>query len=735
MPTYDEFLASKRLIVQSSGKEVQDSDINPILFPFQRDLVRWSILKGRAAVFADTGLGKTLMQLEWARLIGERTLILAPLAVARQTVREGLKLGITVTYARSQEQAAPTGITITNYEMMEHFDPAQFGAVVLDESSILKSYDGKTRTALIEAFRNTPYRLCCTATPAPNDIAEIANHAEFLGIMSRVEMLSAFFVHDDEGWRLKKHAARGPFYKWLASWSMSIRKPSDLGYENDGFDLPELTINPIFVTSTYVPEGMLFHVALKGITERAQVRKGTLEERVKAAVELIAKEPDEQWLVWCGLNDESAALAKAIPGAVEVKGADSPDKKADALTGFADGTVKIMISKSSIAGFGMNFQSCARMVFVGMSDSYEEYYQSIRRCWRFGQKRPVNVTIVLSDIEEPIYQNVISKEKEAQTMANGLIQHVSEFEKAEIGKHDSQFNYTTAESSGEGWRLLLGDSAERLKELADHSIDLSIFSPPFQSLFTYSPSERDMGNCKTHEEFWQHFEFISRELLRLVKPGRNVCVHVANIPTTLAGNGVIGLYDFRGDTIRHFVQAGFVYHGEVCIDKDPQAQAIRTHAKGLLFVQKNKDSSWLRPALADYILVFRVPGENAVEVKSDLTNDEWIEFARPIWYGIRESDTLNAAVARANDDERHIAPLQLGTIERCIRLWSNKGETVLSPFAGIGSEIYQAVMFGRKGIGIELKPEYFKTAITNLREAERKAQAIDLFAFSGVKVE
>lgn len=735
MQNYDEFLASKRLIVSSSGKEIQDGDINPMLFPFQRDLTKWSVLKGRAAIFADTGLGKTLMQLEWARLIGERTLILAPLAVARQTVREGLKLGITVTYARSQDQAAPSGITITNYEMMEHFDPSQFGAVVLDESSILKSYDGKTRTALIEAFHETPYRLCCTATPAPNDIAEIANHAEFLSIMTRVEMLSAFFVHDDEGWRLKKHAARGPFYKWLASWSMSIRKPSDLGYENDGFDLPTLTIDPIFVQSTYVPEGMLFHVALKGITERAQVRKGTLEERVKAAVELIAKEPDEQWLVWCGLNDESAALAKAIPGAVEVRGSDSPDKKADALTGFADGTVKIMISKSSIAGFGMNFQGCARMVFVGMSDSYEEYYQSIRRCWRFGQKRPVNVTIVLSDIEEPIYQNVISKEKEAQSMANGLIQHVSEFERAEIGKHDSQFNYTTAETTGNGWRLMLGDSAERLKELADHSIDLSIFSPPFSSLYTYSPSERDLGNCKSPDQFWTHFEFIGRELMRLTKPGRNVCVHVSQIATQKAKDGVIGLYDFRGDTIRHFVEWGFIYHGEVCIDKDPQAQAIRTHAKGLLFVQKNKDSSWLRPALADYILVFRAPGDNEVEIKSDLTNEEWIEFARPVWYSIRESETLNATVARDNDDERHLAPLQLETIERCVRLWSNKKEMVLDPFNGIGSTGYVAIAHERHYVGVELKPSYFKSAVSNLREAERQAQSVDLFAFSNVQVE
>jgi DNA modification methylase len=281
----------------------------------------------------------------------------------------------------------------------------------------------------------------------------------------------------------------------------------------------------------------------------------------------------------------------------------------------------------------------------------------------------------------------------------------------------------------EQWALYNGDSAEVLPEIPTASIDLSVFSPPFQSLYTYSASDRDLGNSRSIEQFWDHFGFISRELARVIKPGRICAVHVAQVPSTKATHGTIGLFDFRGDTIRHFQDAGFVYHGEVCIDKDPQAQAIRTKSKSLLFVSLKRDSSWLRPALADYIILMRAPGENQVPiVPNDISNEDWIQWARPIWYGIRESDTLNILPARSPEDERHICPLQLGTIERCVRLWSNLGETVLSPFAGIGSEGYEAVRLGRRSIGVELKPEYWRQAVRNMREVERAMGAPDLLA-------
>lgn len=287
------------------------------------------------------------------------------------------------------------------------------------------------------------------------------------------------------------------------------------------------------------------------------------------------------------------------------------------------------------------------------------------------------------------------------------------------------------QEQGRGWALYNGDSADWLPEIPDDSVDLTVFSPPFKSVYTYSATERDLGNCTTSEEFWGHFGFISPELFRVTKPGRLVCVHVQQVALQKVKDGVIGLSDFRGETIKHFQEQGFIYHGEVTIDKDPQFQAIRTKAKALLFVQLHKDSAWSRPALADYIVIFRKPGENAVPVIPDVTNDEWIQWARPVWNGIRETDTLQFAEARSEDDTLHLCPLQLPTIERCIRLWSNRGEVVLSPFAGIGSEGFMALRHGRKFIGCELKPEYFRVAVKNLREAESISQGTLFDGFDG----
>lgn len=285
---------------------------------------------------------------------------------------------------------------------------------------------------------------------------------------------------------------------------------------------------------------------------------------------------------------------------------------------------------------------------------------------------------------------------------------------------------------GDDWTLYNGDSTETLAGLPDACVDFSIYSPPFSHLYTYSATERDLGNSKDDGQFFQHYAYIIGEVLRVTRPGRLSAVHVAQIPLQKARDGFIGLKDFRGDVIRAHIAAGWIFHGEVTIDKDPQAQAIRTKSKSLLFVQLRKDASWLRPALADYILLFRAPGENQAPVQPDLTNDEWIEWARPIWYGIRESDTLNVVEGRGNDDERHICPLQLGTIERCIRLWSNKGDVVLSPFAGIGSEGYQSILLDRRFIGSELKESYYKAGVKNMRRAEQERARNNQTLFSAL---
>jgi hypothetical protein len=377
---------------------------------------------------------------------------------------------------------------------------------------------------------------------------------------------------------------------------------------------------------------------------------------------------------------------------------------------------------------------------LGLNDSWESYYQAIRRCYRFGQEKPVNAHVVLGDVEFEVMDNITRKGNQATAMAERLIENVKEFERAELVETSDAdgYEYNVDTAHGDMWKMMLGDSVERLGEIADESVDLSVFSPPFMDLYTYSPTERDLGNSASPDDFFTHFGFIIDHLMRVTRPGRNCAVHTADVPALLGKDGYIGLKDFPGMVIQAFVERGWVYHGRVTIDKNPQAQAIRTHSKALLFVQMEKDSTWSRPAIGDYMLIFRKPGENQTPVtpvaNGDITREKWIEWAHPIWYGISESDTLQYTTAKENGDDKHICPLQLGTIERCIALWSNPGETVLTPFGGIGSELYQAVKMGRRAIGCELKRGYFNVAVRNLRNIERQPK-MDLFAFAASKAE
>lgn len=419
--SYAEFLASKRVTANREGIDVAASDVHSMLHPWQAELVQWACRIGRAAIWADTGLGKTVMQVEWLRMVtgSGAGLIVAPLAVCQQTIREAARLGVQVTYTRG-EMTLPPGLHITNYEMLHHIDPAGVTAVVLDEASILKHADGKLRTSIIAWAATVPYRLSATATPAPNDPEELTNQAEFLGRMRRVDMLAAYFVHDDNGWRLKGHARR-PMLSWMATWAVALRRPSDMGYADDGYDLPGLEIKPHLLPVNLVPEGELFATDLGGVGGRAKVRRETLAARCARAAEIVAAEPDEPWLLWCGLNDEADELARLIPGSVNVHGAWSPQEKADAFLGFADGTIRTIITKPSIAAFGLNWQHCARMVFVGLNDSYEAYYQAIRRCYRYGQTRIVHAHVVLSDLESQIAANIARKERSAGSVTDALV--------------------------------------------------------------------------------------------------------------------------------------------------------------------------------------------------------------------------------------------------------------------------------------------------------------------------
>jgi hypothetical protein len=425
--SYAEFLAAKAARVHPAGIDIAPGVLHPMLHHWQRDVVEWAAHVGRAAIWADTGLGKTVMQVEWARAMTAPTdgiaLIVAPLAVCAQTVRECAKVATHATYVRDGADITDPGIYVTNYEMVSHFDPALITSVVLDEASILKQSDGKTRTMLIDHFASVPYRLACTATPAPNDPEELTSQAEFLGHMTRSNMLAAYFVHDDKGWRLKGHA-RGPMMRWMATWALALRRPSDLGYPDDGYILPGLEIVPHLLPVNSAPADQLFATDIGGVSGRAKVRRETLDARCRRAADLVAAEPEEPWILWAGLNDEADLLTSLIPGAVNVHGSLTPDQKAAALLDFADGKIRVLVTKMQIAAFGLNFQHCARMAFVGLSDSYETYYQAIRRCYRYGQGRIVYAHVVLSELESQIAANIARKERDATAVTGALVEEM-----------------------------------------------------------------------------------------------------------------------------------------------------------------------------------------------------------------------------------------------------------------------------------------------------------------------
>lgn len=438
--TYEDFLHSKQITVVQSGFEKPRDDMNDRMFGWQKDIVFWALKKGRAALFEDCGLGKTIQQLEWAQSVSNHTgkpvLIVAPLAVAEQTKREGEKFGYTVTVCRTQKDAMD-GINITNYEMLDHFDAEEYGGVALDESSILKNFTSKTRTQIIDKFLLTEYKLSCTATPSPNDYMELGNQAEFLGVMSRTEMLATFFLHDSGDtakWRLKGHA-EDKFWEWMATWAVVLTNPADLGYPGEGYDLPDMKTVEHLVSpevETMNDNLTLITKVAKTLSERREARRNSLKERCQRAAEIVASDPENQWLIWCDLNDESALLTSLIPGAVEVRGADKPEKKTDALKGFTDGSVRHLVTKPSIAGFGLNWQGCHNMIFVGLSDSYEMMYQAIRRCYRFGQEETVSVHVVASEAEGAVKENVERKEAQCARMTAEMVKHTKQILEAEI---------------------------------------------------------------------------------------------------------------------------------------------------------------------------------------------------------------------------------------------------------------------------------------------------------------
>lgn len=719
---YKEFLKQKQKSHILSGFDISENELNPMLFDFQKFIVSKALKAGKYAIFADCGLGKTTMQLEWAKHVVNKTnkpvLILAPLAVSGQTIKEGTKFNVKVSKFTSNDNALSVEfhngierIWISNYEQIDNIDFSIFSGIVLDESSILKNFEGLIKTKLIEVCKLIPYKLCCTATPSPNDPMEMGNHSEFLDVMGRNEMLAMYFVHDGgetAKWRIKGHAVE-KFYEWIGQWAIMLNKPSDIGFENKGFDLPKLNFIENQIKTPKRDNGMLFNDAIVNATNFNAELRLTKELRMKEVAEIV-NNSEENFIVWIKQNEEGEYLKKLIPGSIEVKGSDASEYKEKMLLGFANNEFRVLITKSKIAQFGLNYQNCRNQIFASLDFSFESLYQSIRRSYRFMQKKDVFIYLITTDTMSNVNQAIKNKETQFKKMQDVMSKYIN----VNLKKEHMETNLDNEKIENENYLIQRGDCVELIKQVKDNSVGFSIFSPPFASLYTYSNHIEDMGNSKDYNEFVMQFSFLVKELYRVLMEGRNVCVHCMDLPIQKGKEGFIGLRDFSGMILRAFEEAGFIYHSRITIWKDPVVEMQRTKALGLLHKQTKKDSTMCRVGLPDYILVFRKDGERSEPVKLDMTVDLWQKLASPVWFDINQSDTLQKDSARDEKDEKHICPLQLEVIKRCLFLYTNEGDTILTPFMGIGSELHQALKFLRKGIGFELKESYFNQAKKNI---------------------
>jgi len=716
---YLDFLKKKQKTQTLSGFDIKETKLNKHLFDFQKFIVKRALKAGKYAIFADCGLGKTLMQLEWSNQVyqhtGKPVLILAPLAVSQQTIREGEKFGIEV----QKYDGSDFPIQITNYEQIDNIDCSIFSGVVLDESSILKNFTGVYKNLIIDSFSKTPYKLACTATPAPNDLNEIGNHSKFLDIMDSSDMRMRWFVRDEgmNNYRLKKHS-ENDFYGWIAQWASVLRSPADIGFDGTSFELPTLNYFEKTIQTAVKDNGRLFNDISVNATDFNKELRLTLIPRLESVAEIV-NNSNEPFIIWVNQNVEEDKLLELIPEAKAVRGSEPIRRKEDKLLGFANGEFRVLITKKKIAQFGLNFQNCNNQIFAALDFSFEGLYQAIRRSYRFGQKKDVNIYLITTDTMSNVLKTINRKQHQFNKMMEQITKQVNKQD------YNLKMDYNFKEVQTDDYHLMCGDSVDLIQRVADNSIDLSVFSPPFSTLFTYSDNIRDMGNCVSDEEFFEQQDFLLKELYRIMKPGRLVCVHTKDLARYKNSSGYSGMWDFTGEYHRAMEKAGFKYHSKVTIWIDPVLEMQRTKTQRLLYKQVTADSSYSGIGMPEYVTIFRKWEGNETDWipitnlnKNNFPLNTWQKWASPVWMDIQRTDVLNNyRSAKEDKDEKHICPLQLGVIERCIALWSNKGDVVFTPFMGIGSEVYQAVKMNRKGIGFELKESYFDVARKNVRRA------------------
>ena len=715
----------------------------PHLHEYQRFAVTFAVARQRAALFLECGLGKTSIALAWAEHVraGRPAIICAPLAALHEFENERAKFfpGVPVRLVETADVGAwladPEGVAlVTHHAFVQDRDLSGVGAFVLDESSILKSGDGAIAQSLVRSCRPVPYRLALSATPAPNDPTEYATHATWLGYMrSDAEFRARFFVRDGREWRVKGHA-KAALPKWLARFALWMSDPAAYGmpcsalpdedYALRYVDLPSVDDVDVERDLFGTPAGAL------DMSTRAQLRSSVYDadERLEKVASLCAGPT----IVWTIRNAHADALEAHLRAAgrrvAQIAGTTHDADRVAHVRAFQAGELDVLVSKPSVIGHGVNLQAAERMIFAGYDESYEAFHQAVRRAHRQGRTGRLEVYVLATPEEVPV---VRALEAKAERWKEDAARQEAEFVRAlesdlnayRTGQRMETYTDTPERLEPvetEHFRLVHGDSIEVMQGMEPESVDLAVFSPPFASLFTYSSETADMGNCSDtgEAEFSLHFQHFADALHRVMAPGRIVALHLAQLVAFRARHGRKGIRDFRGSVIVAMEAAGFLYYGEFVIPKNPQAAAIRTKSERLQFAQFKRDSLESSPALNDYVLEFRKTGQQRNAVNNDVSNEEWIKWASGVWDDIRETDVLSYHAARGENDEKHICPLQLTVIERCVRLWTNPGEVVLSPFAGIGSEVYTAIRQRRFGLGIELKAEYFQQAVDNCRRAE-----------------
>jgi len=766
--TYEDLLEQKKTKRIDSGFDINETDLNSALFDFQRHIVKTALKKGCYAVFADCGLGKTLMQLEWADQVVKHTkapvLLLAPLAVTSQTIQESVKFNINAVELLPEMYSMyelPACIYVINYEQLENINVEEFSGVVLDESSILKNFTGAYKKLIIEKFKDTPYKLACTATPSPNDLNEIGNHSEFLNVLDAQDMRAKWFVRDEgmNNYRLKGHAKKD-FYGWISSWAVMFCKPSDIGFSAAGYDLPALNFIERNVKTEQRDNGQLFNNLAVNATNFNKELRLTKIERLTEAAEIV-NNSTESFIIWIKQNEEGEELRKLIPDAVEVKGSDSPELKKARLLGFANNEFRVLITKTKIAQFGLNYQNCHNQIFASLDFSFEGLYQAIRRSYRFGQNHEVNIYLITTDTMENVIASIRKKEKQFKEMQEEMNRNINS---ETYGLLDS---YEFREYKTPDLWLMKGDTCIEAKRIPDNSAGLIIYSPPFSSLFTYSNYIHDLGNNENHEDFFKQYRFILEDNYRILKPGRLMVCHSKNLGVYKNSSGYTGMYDFTGEHRKAVEDAGFKLHCIITIWTDPVLEMQRTKTQRLLYKTVTSDSSYTGVGMPEFLYVFKKweGDESEWEPVTNLTKenfplDLWQEWASPVyrenllnyekedlvqtilqmkseifrlkydcnaglpehwyddvWFDIKRTDVLNGKEGTELGDEKHIAPLQLEVIHRCVNMWSNPGEWVYTPFLGIGSEPYVSIKNGRKAKGIELKDKYFDTAVKNCTNA------------------